>query len=204
MCPLNCGDCLFWSQHNIVVLLVFYGPSTHFRSFRARSVKPVHTSWAILLGNCPVLCAHSFASNWQRPFLNQRKRENGCRNYFVTKLHKRILPDVRIEPATVRIPGGHASDQAITPGANTVEKTIVNENRFMSITYPHLPSGLFHPYQLVEPISNFRGVWCTFSFLFYLEYIFLLAYSEDPDQTLRSAASDLGLHCLSMSLKWDP
>ena len=33
--------------------------------------------------------------------------------------------------------------------------------------------------------------------------IFLLANSEDTDQTLRSAASDLGLHCLSMSQKWD-
>ena len=25
----------------------------------------------------------------------------------------------------------------------------------------------------------------------------------DPDQTLRSAASDQGLHCLSLSLLWD-
>ena len=28
-------------------------------------------------------------------------------------------------------------------------------------------------------------------------------YSEDPDQTPRSAASDLGLHCLPMYQKWD-
>ena len=33
--------------------------------------------------------------------------------------------------------------------------------------------------------------------------MFLLANSEDPDQTPRSAASDLGLHCLPMSQKWD-
>ena len=31
----------------------------------------------------------------------------------------------------------------------------------------------------------------------------LNANSEDPDQTAHSAASDLGLHCLSMSLFWD-
>ena len=31
----------------------------------------------------------------------------------------------------------------------------------------------------------------------------LNANSEDPDQTPRSAASDLGLHCLPMSLLWD-
>ena len=61
---------------------------------------------------------------------------------------------------------------------------------------PHLPSGLSHPYQLDESISNFRCVWCTFSFLFYLRKIFLLANSEDPDQTPHSVASDLGLHCL--------
>ena len=29
------------------------------------------------------------------------------------------------------------------------------------------------------------------------------ANSAEPDQTPRSAASDLGLHCLSMSLLWD-
>ena len=53
-------------------------------------------------------------------------------------------------------------------------------------------------------ISNFRGVWCTFSiFILYFEYIFLLANSEDLDQTPRSVASDLGLHCLPVSQKWD-
>ena len=60
--------------------------------------------------------------------------------------------------------------------------------------------GLFHPNQLNEPMSNFRGVWCTFSFLFYFEWIFLVATNEDSDQTPRS---DLGLHCLPMSQKWD-
>ena len=41
-----------------------------------------------------------------------------------------------------------------------------------------------------------------FSFLFYFK-MFLLANSEDPDQTPRSVASDLGLHCLPLSQKWD-
>ena len=39
-------------------------------------------------------------------------------------------------------------------------------------------------------------------FSFILFRIFLLANGEDPDQT-HSAASDLGLHCLPMSRKWD-
>ena len=61
-----------------------------------------HCFWASLLGSLPVLSAHSFASNWQLPFLNQQKGENGCRNYFMTNLHGRMLPDVRIEPTIVR------------------------------------------------------------------------------------------------------
>ena len=39
--------------------------------------------------------------------------------------------------------------------------------------------------------------------IFYFEWIFLLANSEDSDQKPRSAASDLGLHYLPMSQKWD-
>ena len=29
-------------------------------------------------------CAHSFAKNWQLPFLNQRKGENDRRKYFMS------------------------------------------------------------------------------------------------------------------------
>ena len=66
-----------------------------------------------------------------------------------------------------------------------------------------MPSGPVHPYQLDESMSNFRGVWCTFSFVFYCQWKFLLVNSEDADQTPRSTASDLGLHCLPMSQTWD-
>ena len=45
-----------------------------------------HCSWASLLGSLPVVSAHSFDSNWQLPFLNQQKGENGHRNYFMTNL----------------------------------------------------------------------------------------------------------------------
>ena len=67
-----------------------------------------HCSWASLLGSLPVLSAHSFASNWQLPFLNQRKGEDGRRNYFMAKNHDRMLPDVRIESTTDRIPDGRS------------------------------------------------------------------------------------------------
>ena len=36
-----------------------------------------HCSWASLLDSLLVLSAHYLASNWQLPFLNQRKGENG-------------------------------------------------------------------------------------------------------------------------------
>ena len=49
-----------------------------------------------------------------------RKGENGCKNYFVTNLHERMLP-VRIEPATIPIPGGHASDKATMPNVSAMK-----------------------------------------------------------------------------------
>ena len=58
----------------VLVWVLFYGPSAHFRSFRAQSV----TLTTLILGkppSLPVLNAHSFPSNWQLLFLNQRKRE---------------------------------------------------------------------------------------------------------------------------------
>ena len=92
-------------------------PFETFRSFRARSVNLS----TLFLGKPPrqftsTSSAHSFDSNWQLPFLNQRKGENGRRNYFMTNLHERMLPDVRIEPTTVRIPGGRASDRVTARG----------------------------------------------------------------------------------------
>ena len=84
--------------------------------FRCGQLTYPHCFWANLLSCLPVLSAHSFASNWQLSFLIQRKGENVCGNYFMTCLHERMLLDVRIKPATVRIPVGRASDRAIAPG----------------------------------------------------------------------------------------
>ena len=47
---------------------------------------------------------------------------------------------------------------------------------------PHLLSGLFHPYQMDESISIFRGVWCMFSFLFHFEI--RIDIPEDPHRVL--------------------
>ena len=60
-----------------------------------------HTVPGLFLGkppdSLPVISAHSSASNWQLLFLNQRKRENGRRNVFMTKSPRKNVPDVGTE-----------------------------------------------------------------------------------------------------------
>ena len=53
----------------VAVVLLFYVHGKHLRS-----CLPNHT-FPGLLSNLPVLCAHTFASNCQLPFLNQRKEK---------------------------------------------------------------------------------------------------------------------------------
>ena len=65
------------------------------------------------------------------------------------------------------------------------------------VSNPSVPGGLVHPYQLDESIFRFRV-----SDVHNFEWKFLYANSVDSDQT-PFAASDLGLHCLPMSQKWD-
>ena len=95
---------------------LFYSPSTQFRSFRARSVNLARLFLGKLLGGLPVLSAHSFASNWQMLFLNQRRRENGRRNVFITKSPWKNVPNVGIELGAACMPTELASDQATAPG----------------------------------------------------------------------------------------
>ena len=60
-------------------LLRFYGPVNPMGSCWAWSVY-----WAsLVLQAVNQYCAHSFARNWQLPFLNQRKGENDRRKYFM-------------------------------------------------------------------------------------------------------------------------
>ena len=108
-----------------VVVVLFITALRHFQGHfgRGQLTLPYGSccSWAGLLGSLqvPILSSHYFVSNWQLLFLNHRKGETGRRNYFMTNLHEIMLPDVRIEPATVRILGGawrdrmHNSNQTI-------------------------------------------------------------------------------------------
>ena len=51
----------------------------------------------------------------------------------------------------------------------------------------------------------FQIAGCLVSFYYhcFIEIPIFNANGVDPDQTPRSAASDLGLHCLQLSLLWD-
>ena len=93
----------------VLFVLRFYGPVNPMGSCRARSVYLI----THLLGRLSPLsgynqyCAHSFARNWQLPFLNQRKGENDRRKYFMIYLHERMLPtSAGVEPATSWSPVG--------------------------------------------------------------------------------------------------
>ena len=43
-------------------------------------------------------------------------------------------------------------------------------SRDLMVFNPLMPSGVVCPYQLDFSIFSFSGIWCTFSFLKYLEY----------------------------------
>ena len=68
---------------------------------------------------------------------------------------------------------------------------------------PFMPSGLLYLNYLDRSISNSRGVWLTFLLSLFIEIPVLTSNNVDHDQTPHSAASDLGLHCLSMFLLLD-
>ena len=65
---------------------------------------------------------------------------------------------------------------------------------------PFMPSGLFYHNSLDRSISYIRDVWLVFTAIVFCRNFLTHVKSIDPDQTPRSTASDLGLHCLPMSL----
>ena len=75
-----------------------------------------------------------------------------------------------------------------------------------------MPSGLFYLNSLDWSISIRRGVWLVLSVVYKKkknnknkkqQKTVFNSKSVDPDQTPHYAASDMGLHCLPMSLLWD-
>ena len=65
-----------------------------------------------------------------------------------------------------------------------------------------MSNGLLYRYSSDQFISHIRGVWLSLLLPRFIEIPVIYANSEEPDQTPRFAASDLGLHCLQMPLLW--
>ena len=55
---------------------------------------------------------------------------------------------------------------------------------------------------MLEGYYHFRGVGAILSLSFHFGWKILLANSVDPDQMPHDVVSDLGLHCLPMTLLW--
>ena len=69
-----------------------------------------------------------------------------------------------------------------------------------SLTNPLTSSGLFYHNSLEWSISNGRVSGYIFLLPCIIEILVFNANCVDPDQTSRSVASDLGLHCLPVNL----
>ena len=74
--------CLHEGAHRLDKVAVWSALQHILDNFGCVQLTYTHCSWASLLGSLPVLSSHSFASNWQLLFMNQRKRENGLRKCF--------------------------------------------------------------------------------------------------------------------------
>ena len=66
-----------------------------------------------------------------------------------------------------------------------------------------MPNGFYYLQSLDRPISSIRDVWLFLLLPCFIEIPVFNVNSVDPDQMPHYAASDLGLHCLPMSLLWD-
>ena len=69
----------------------------------------------------------------------------------------------------------------------------------VTIFNPFMPSGLFYLNSLDQPISSLRVSGQFWLLLCFTGIPVVNANNVDPDQTPRSATSDLGLQCLPMS-----
>ena len=76
-------------------------------------------------------------------------------------------------------------------------------NTFAIALCPWHTGRLFHYCMTDESIYHFKGVGSILSLLFFFLWKILLAKKVDSDQTPHNVASDLGLHCLPMSLLRD-
>ena len=96
--------------------------STLLRSFHDDYLTYSHFPWQSLsLRRLTRICTHTFASNWQLPFLNQRMGENDRNNYFLINLHERYLAELGFKLAISWFAVRRATDCAMEPDRNAIE-----------------------------------------------------------------------------------
>ena len=128
--------CAFREQFNVAFVLRFYG------SFGSCRAKSVYLTTLLLGGLSPLrvnqCCAHSFARNWQLPFLNQRNGESDRRKYFMINSPWKNVGDLAgVEPTTSWSPVGCASNWATKAGHILWVHTV--EPRYLELAYFELP-----------------------------------------------------------------
>ena len=147
----------------------FYGPVNPMGSSGARSV---YLTTCLLGRLSPLLavnqyCAHSFARNWQLPFLNQQKGENDCRKYFNYQSPQKNVADL---------------------GGGRTRNLLVSSRTRIQLSH----RGRHH-YSFTESLDP-AVEYGNCPKILYTKVFDKIAYanSADPDQE----QSDLSLHCL--------
>ena len=122
-------------------------------------------------------CAHSFARNWQLPFLNERKVENDRRKYFMINLHERMLPtSAGFEPVTSWSPRTALPTEPPRSAASVVAKVLgVNFTFLFIISYPYLLAEKFSCSAMFSKkefgiVSNLRFISMTNFMLSWVEH----------------------------------
>ena len=83
-------------------------------------------------------------------------------------------------------------------------KILTQNNKQLEMEFnPFMPSGIFYFKCLDRSVSYIRGGCLVIIIIIFVEILELNANRVDPNQMPQNAASDLGPHCLPMSLLWD-
>ena len=123
-------------------------------------------------------CAHSFARNWQLPFLNQQKGENERRKYFMINLQKRMLPtSAGDEPATSWSPAGCASNWATEAGTKKKSRS-TQGHHFSKLYWVHVlnaayqaPESLAFWFQKRRILKGFYHICTMYVHVSHLGYV---------------------------------
>ena len=151
-------------------------------SCRARSVYLTTRYWAgLVLKAVKHYCAHSFARNWQLPFLNQRKGENDRRIYFMINLHERMLPtSTGLNPRPPGLQSDGASNWATEAGFQNWFASLLKKDLY---PLPCWINKMPYPFLIFNRSDTWSDPGCWF------KVTYSMANSADPYQLDSSEAN---------------